>query len=127
MSTLYNNSINYNYLNLNTVKFKNNNSIFELTTTFKNIYSFFFYYRSITRKIQNESLFYFFSYSPLKYNSNSNFIYYKNNHLVFLNRSFSYWLNNHLVCNRYNPYVLKNSYLIENYIKYIYVFQWYYH
>jgi len=90
MSVIQNNSLSYGYLNLNTIKFKNINSTTYLSSTFKIIYPFFFYYRLITNKIYNDSLFYSFSYFPNKYKKNKISIYYKNYNVVLVNRSFSY-------------------------------------
>jgi len=117
--------VSYSYLSLNKIKI-NNNDIMHFSSTFRVIYTSFFYYRFITQKIHNDSIFHFFSYFPTKYNTDNNFVYYKNNSLVLINRDFNYWSNNYIVCDRYNPYSIKNSFLLENYIKYIYVIIWYY-
>ena len=89
MSTKGNTFINYNYLNLNKIKI-NKNDIMSFSSTFKIVYSCFFYYRFITQKIHNDSIFHFFSYFPTKYNTDNNFVYYKNNSLVLINRDFNY-------------------------------------
>lgn len=89
MSTIYSNSLNYNFLNLNSLKV-NNSSHAHISTTFKIIYPFFFYYRFVTNKIHNDSLFFFFSYFPTKYKKSKGFVYHKSYNFVFLNRSFSY-------------------------------------
>jgi len=79
----------YSYSSLNKISI-NKNDIMHISSTFKTIYPIFFYYRFITQKIHNDSIFRFFSYYPTKYNLDNTFVYYKNYSLVLLNKDFNY-------------------------------------
>ena len=120
MKKINNSFLNHYFISLNNIKINNDKAYF--SSTLKMIYSFFFFYRLVSKKIHNNSLFSFYSYSPNKnkVNDHSLFVHYKKYSFIFYNKDLSYWLNNYIVHERYKPYSLKNSYILEDNKHYIY-------
>lgn len=117
----YKNSANHfitNYfLDLNQI----NSTISCLAFSHKIISTSFFFFRFVSKKIHNHSVFSHYSYFPKVGNNYDNnlFIYHNSYSFILFNKDFYYWMNNYLACERYNPYSLKNNFLTMDHMKYL--------
>lgn len=110
--------INFLFLNLNQIN-KNITNLFFLSRI---IYSSVFFFRFVSKRIHNHSLFSHYSYFPKVKYKLDDYLYINYNYygFIFFNKDCYYWLNNYITHERYNPFSIKNNFLFNNKI-YIYI------
>lgn len=111
--------INFLFLNLNQINKNLTNEYF----TIKVVQTSSFFFRFVSKKIHNHSLFSHYSYFPKIKSKLNDYLYINYNYFGFIsfNKDCYYWLNNYIVHERYNPFSVRNSVLMNNNQKYIYI------